>query len=142
MRSPSPRRERARWPSIPGLGTTGGFEFYIQNRGSGDPRATDEAVKAFIAKARQRPELQGVNTTFRASSQQLFVDLDRNKAEVLGVPVQDVFQTMQTLFGSQVAGQFSQFSPFRPMRSTASIPMISARCTCVRRAAPMFRCRR
>jgi multidrug efflux pump len=97
-------------PSIPGLGTTGGFEFYIQNRGSGDPRATDAAVKAFIAKAGQRPELQGVNTTFRASSQQLFVDLDRNKAEVLGVKVGDAFQAMQTLFGSQVAGQFSLFS--------------------------------
>ena len=97
-------------PSIPGLGTTGGFEFYVQNRGSGDPRATDAAVKAFIAKTRQRPELQGVNTTFRASSQQLFVDLDRNKAEVLGVKVGDAFQAMQTLFGSQVAGQFSLFS--------------------------------
>ena len=97
-------------PAIPGLGTTGGFEFYIQNRGSGDPRATDQAVQAFLAKARQRPELQGVNTTFRANSQQLFVDLDRNKAEVLGVPVSDVFQTMQALFGSQIAGQFSQFS--------------------------------
>jgi multidrug efflux pump len=97
-------------PSIPGLGTMGGFEFYIQNRGSGDPRATDAAVKAFIAKAGQRPELQGVNTTFRASSQQLFVDLDRNKAEVLGVKVSDAFQAMQTLFGSQVAGQFSLFS--------------------------------
>jgi multidrug efflux pump len=97
-------------PSIPGLGTTGGFEFYIQNRGSGDPRATDAAVKAFIAKASQRRELQGVSTTFRANSQQLFVDLDRSKAEVLGVRVGDVFQAMQALFGSQVAGQFSQFS--------------------------------
>jgi hydrophobe/amphiphile efflux-1 (HAE1) family protein len=97
-------------PSIPGLGTTGGFEFYVQNRGSGDPRATDAAIKAFLDKARQRPELQGVNTTFRANSQQLFVDLDRNKAEVLGVHVGDVFQAMQAFFGSQVAGQFSQFS--------------------------------
>jgi multidrug efflux pump len=97
-------------PSIPGMGTTGGFEFYIQNRGSGDPRATGEALQAFLAKARQRPELQGVNTTFRAASQQLFVDLDRNKAEVLGVHVGDVFQTMQAFFGSQIAGQFTQFS--------------------------------
>jgi len=97
-------------PSIPGLGTTGGFEFYIQNRGSGEPRATDAALQAFLAKARQRPELQAVNTTFRANSQQLFVDLDRNKAEVLGVHVGDVFQAMQAYFGSQVAGQFSQFS--------------------------------
>ena len=97
-------------PSIPGMGTTGGFEFYIQNRGSGDPRATGAAVNAFLAKARQRPELAGVNTTFRAASQQLFIDLDRNRAEVLGVPVSEVFQTMQAFFGSQIAGQFSQFS--------------------------------
>jgi multidrug efflux pump len=97
-------------PSIPGLGTTGGFEFYAQNRGTGDPRATGQAVQGFIEKARQRPELAGVSTTFRAASQQLFVDLDRNKAEVLGVPVSDVFQTMQAFFGSQIAGQFSQFS--------------------------------
>ncbi len=97
-------------PSIPGLGTTGGFEFYIQNRGSGDPRATDQALQAFLAGARQRPELTGVSTTFRASTQQLFVDLDRNKAEVLGVPVQEAFQTMQSFFGSSIAGQFSQFS--------------------------------
>jgi len=97
-------------PSIPGLGTTGGFEFYIQNRGSGDPRATGAAVQAFLEKARQRPELAGVSTTFRAATQQLFVDLDRNRAEVLGVPVKDVFQTLQTFFGSSIAGQFTQFS--------------------------------
>jgi len=97
-------------PSIPGLGTTGGFEFYVQNRGSGDTRATGEAVRAFLEKARQRPELQGVSTTFSAATQQLFVDLDRNKAEVLGVTVADAFQTMQAFFGSQIAGQFSQFS--------------------------------
>jgi hydrophobe/amphiphile efflux-1 (HAE1) family protein len=97
-------------PSIPGLGTTGGFEFYIQNRGSGEPRATGAALQAFLAKARERPELQGVNTTFKANSQQLFVDLDRNRAEVLGVKVQDVFQTMQAYFGSETASQFSLFS--------------------------------
>ena len=97
-------------PSIPGLGATGGFEFYVQNRGSGDPRATGRAVEAFVAKARERPELAGVSTTYRAATQQLFVDLDRSKAEVLGVAVADAFQTMQTFFGSQIAGQFSQFS--------------------------------
>ena len=97
-------------PSIPGLGTTGGFEFYVQNRGPGDVRATAQAVQAYLAAARARPELAGVNTTFRGATQQLFVDLDRNKAEVLGVPVQDAFQTMQSFFGSAIAGQFSQFS--------------------------------
>jgi multidrug efflux pump len=97
-------------PAIPGLGTTGGFEFYMQNRGSGDVRATSKAVDAFLVAARKRPELAGLSTTFRGSTQQLFIDLDRNKAEVLGVPVQDAFQTIQGFFGSSVAGQFSQFS--------------------------------
>jgi multidrug efflux pump len=97
-------------PAIPGLGTTGGFEFYIQNRGAGDVRSTAAAVQQFMAEARKRPELAGVTTTFRPNSQQLFVDLDRNRAEVLGVSVQDAFQTMQAFFGSSVAGQFSQFS--------------------------------
>ncbi len=97
-------------PSIPGLGTTGGFEFYIQNRGAGDARATGAAIEAFVAKASQRPELQGISTTYRAATQQLFVDLDRSRAEALGVTVADAFQTMQTFFGSQIAGQFSQFS--------------------------------
>ena len=67
-------------------------------------------MQAFLEKARQRPELAGVSTTFRAATQQLFVDLDRNRAEVLGVPVSDVFQTLQAFFGSQIAGQFTQFS--------------------------------
>ncbi len=97
-------------PSIPGLGTTGGFEFYLQNRGTGEPRATGAAAQLLIDKAREREELAGVSTTFRAATQQLFVDLDRSKAEVLGVHVSEVFQTMQSFFGSQIAGQFAQFS--------------------------------
>jgi multidrug efflux pump len=97
-------------PSIPGMGTTGGFEFYLQNRGSGDARATGVAVQQFLAKAQQRPELAGISTTYTAATQQLFVDLDRSKAEALGVPVSDAFATMQAFFGSQIAGQFSAFS--------------------------------
>ncbi len=97
-------------PSIPGLGTTGGFEFYLQNRGTGDTQTTQQVLNEFLQKARQRPELQGVNSTFKAYTQQLFVDLDRSKAEILDVPVADVFQAMQALFGSQIVGQFSQFS--------------------------------
>jgi len=97
-------------PSIPGMGTTGGFEFFLQNRSGGEVAATQEKLQEFLSKARQRPELQGVSSTFRSTSQQLFVDLDRSKAELLGVPVSDVFQTMQAYFGSSVAGQFSQFS--------------------------------
>src|SRR4030095_10254871 len=63
--------------SIPGMGTTGGFEFYLQSRGAGDARATGAALETFLAKAKQRPELQGVSSTYRPATQQLFVDLDR-----------------------------------------------------------------
>ena len=82
----------------------------MQNRGSGSSSVMREKLNAFLAKARQRPELHRVNSTYRANSKQLFVDLDRNKAELLGVPVSEVFQTMQGYFGSQVTGQFSQYS--------------------------------
>ncbi len=97
-------------PSIPGMGTTGGFEFYLQNRAGTSVAATQAKLQEFLNKAHQRPELQGVSSTFRSTSQQLFVDLDRSKAELLGIPVSDVFQTMQAYFGSQIAGQFSQYS--------------------------------
>jgi multidrug efflux pump len=96
-------------PSIPGLGTTGGFEFYVQNKGGGDPHALEETVKNFLAKARQRPELTGVSTTFSASQQQLYLDLDRSRAEILGVPVSTVFETLQTYFGSAYVAQFTDF---------------------------------
>ena len=54
-------------PAIPGIGTTGGFEFWIQDKGAGDPIALDDITQQFLAKARARPELTGLTTTFRAS---------------------------------------------------------------------------
>ncbi|NJC88164.1 MAG: multidrug efflux RND transporter permease subunit [Desulfuromonas sp.] len=96
-------------PSIPGLGTTGGFEFYIQSKGGGSPQELEKVTKAFVAKARERQELTGISTTFSASQQQLFLDLDRAKAELLGVPVNTVYETLQAYFGSSYISQFTQF---------------------------------
>ena len=96
-------------PSIPGLGTTGGFEFYIQSKGSGSPQELEKKVKEFIAKSRQRPELTGVASTFSASQQQLYLDLDRARAETLGVPVSAVFDTLQAYTGSSYVSQYTQF---------------------------------
>ncbi|WP_136797474.1 efflux RND transporter permease subunit [Desulfosediminicola ganghwensis] len=96
-------------PSIPGLGTTGGFEFYIQNMGSGSSQDLERVTKGFIAKAYERKELTGVATTFSASQQQLFFDLDRDHAELLGVPVSDVYDTLQSYFGSSYVAQYVQF---------------------------------
>ena len=96
-------------PSIPGLGTTGGFEFYIQSMGSGSPQELEKVTKEFIAKARENQQLAGVTTTFSASQQQLYFDLDRARAEILGVPVADVYQTLQAYFGSSYVSQFVEY---------------------------------
>jgi multidrug efflux pump len=96
-------------PSIPGLGTTGGFEFYIQDRSGGSPVALEGIVRKFVQAAAQRPELTGVQTTFSATERQLFLDLDRSRAELLKVPVQDVFNTLQAYFGSLYVSQFTDF---------------------------------
>jgi multidrug efflux pump len=97
-------------PAIPGLGTTGGVEFWIQSRGEGGLARLEAVVRDFIAKAQQRPELMGVSSTIQTASQQLFVDVDREKAETLGVPIGEVYDALQTLFGSLYVSQFNKFS--------------------------------
>ena len=97
-------------PAIPGIGTTGGFEFWIQDKGGGDPARLYDLTTQFLTKAGQRPELSGLNTTFRASSQQLRVDVDRSKAELLGVPVADVYSSLQAQFGSIQVSQYNEYS--------------------------------
>jgi multidrug efflux pump len=97
-------------PSIPGLGTTGGMEVWIQSKGEKTTGQLADVVKQFMAKARQAPELAGVTTTFNALSQQLMVNVDRDRAETLGVPVEDVYNAMQTMFGSLYVSQFNKFS--------------------------------
>lgn len=97
-------------PSIPGLGTTGGTEIWIQGSGDGTIAQLAAVVKDFVVKAKQRPELSGVTSTFNASAQQLLVTVDRDKSQALGVPVEDVYSAMQMMFGSMYVSQFSQSS--------------------------------
>jgi len=97
-------------PAIPGIGTTGGFEFWIQDIGAGEPARLDEITRQFLAKARQHPELTGLSSTFRATTQQLSADVDREKASLLGVPVTDVYSAIQAQFGSLTVSQYNEFS--------------------------------
>jgi multidrug efflux pump len=97
-------------PAIMGIGTTGGFEFWIQDKSSGDPTRLNEITQQFLAKARTRPELTGLNTTFRATSQQLRAEVDRSKAELLGVPISDVYSAVQAQFGSIQVSQYNEYS--------------------------------
>jgi len=97
-------------PSIPGLGITAGFELWLQQKGSGDYAQLVETMQKIVAKAKERPELRGVSATASASSRQLLVEVDRDKAETLGVPIQDVYNSLQTLFGSLYVSQFPKDS--------------------------------
>jgi multidrug efflux pump len=97
-------------PSIPGLGTTGGTEMWIQSKGDATIAQLAGVVNDFLAKAKLRPELARVTSTFNASSQQLLVDVDRDKAETLGVPIEEVYSAMQTMFGSLYVSQFNRSS--------------------------------
>lgn len=97
-------------PPIPGIGTTGGVEFWIQDTGTGDPTQLAAVTQTFLQAANQRPELTRVTSTFNANTQQLRVNVDRERATLLGVPVEDVYSAIQAQFGSLTASQFNQFS--------------------------------
>jgi len=97
-------------PAIPGIGTSSGFEFWIQDKGSGEPAELYEVVQNFLAKARQRPELSGLNSTFKSSSLQLKANVDRDMAVLLGVAVSDVYNAIQAQFGSIQISQYEQYS--------------------------------
>ena len=97
-------------PSIPGLGTTAGFQMWIQQKGGGDYAQLADVAREIVEKGKARPELAGVIVTISATNRQLLADVDREKAEVLGIPVQDVFNTLQTMFGSLYVSQFPKDS--------------------------------
>jgi multidrug efflux pump len=97
-------------PSIPGLGVTAGFEIWLQQRSGGDYAQLVATMGKMIAKAKESPALRGVSATASANSRQLRVEVDRDKAETLGVPVQDIYNSLQTLFGSLYVSQFPKDS--------------------------------
>ena len=96
-------------PAIQGLGTVGGFEFWLQNRGSGDYAHLEEVTHNFIAKASQRPELTSIVSTINATSEQIYVDVDRAKARALEVPIEEIYSALQSLFGSLYVNNFNKY---------------------------------
>lgn len=96
-------------PAISGLGTVGGFEFWIENRGAGGIEALQKVTDEFIAEAKKNPILQGLSTSFQSNNMQLYIDLDRFKARSLGVGISEVFDTLQVLIGSLYINNFNKF---------------------------------
>lgn len=96
-------------PSIPGLGTQGGFEFWLQNRGQGGIAQLEAQTRKLIEAAAERAQLTSLSTTITSASRQLSANVDRTKAETLGVPVPDVYNALQTLFGSLYVSQYNKY---------------------------------
>jgi multidrug efflux pump len=96
-------------PPVAGIGTTGGFKLELEDRGSVGIAGMDAALKAFMAKAYATPELAGMFSSYQVNVPQLYADIDRTKAQQLGVAVTDIFDTMQIYLGSLYANDFNKF---------------------------------
>jgi hydrophobe/amphiphile efflux-1 (HAE1) family protein len=94
-------------PSVPGIGTGGGFKLYVQDRAGRGPRALEQAVGAITAQANRTPGLVQVFTLFNTSTPQVYADIDRTKAEMLGVPITRFFDTLSTYMGSTFVNDFN-----------------------------------
>jgi hydrophobic/amphiphilic exporter-1 (mainly G- bacteria), HAE1 family len=96
-------------PPIPGVGTSGGFTFVLEDRAGKDVQFLADNMAKFMGAARQRPEIAGLSTTFLPSVPQQFVNVDRDKVLKQGVTVSDVYKTIQAYMGGQFINYFNQF---------------------------------
>ncbi len=96
-------------PAIFGLGSTGGFEFYLQNKGEGGSKALAGAMEKFKGAAQQDPRLGMVNSLWRAATPQLFINVDRERAKSLGISLDSAFNTLAAGLGSYYVNDFNKF---------------------------------
>src|SRR6476660_9588312 len=96
-------------PAIPGVGTSGGFTFLLQDRAGKDIGFLAENLQKFMAAAQKRPELAGLFSTFLPNVPQLFVDVDRDKVLKPGIDIGEVYQTLQTFMGGYFVNYFNRF---------------------------------
>jgi HAE1 family hydrophobic/amphiphilic exporter-1 len=94
-------------PSVPGIGTGGGFKLYVQDRAGRGSRALAQAVGTVIGPANQTAGLTQVFTLFNTATPQVYADIDRTKAEMLGVPITRFFDTLSTYMGSTFVNDFN-----------------------------------
>ena len=95
--------------AIRGIGTAGGFEVYVQARSNPDPQRLYQVTQGFMADLARNPQLAGINSFYRPTVPQLKVEVDREKAISLGVPVQDVFDALQSTMAALYVNDFNKF---------------------------------
>jgi HAE1 family hydrophobic/amphiphilic exporter-1 len=96
-------------PPIIGLGTTGGFEYQLQDLEGRDPQELAAVMRGLVVAANQDPKLAAVFSTFTASTPQLYLNIDRNKAQTLGVSISDIFNALQATLGGYYVNDFNLF---------------------------------
>jgi hydrophobic/amphiphilic exporter-1 (mainly G- bacteria), HAE1 family len=96
-------------PAIPGIGQAGGVDFFIQDRGGHDVDYLWQNAQKFLAAASRRPELAQMSLTFSPSVPQFFANVDKDKVFKLGIPINDVYEELQTLLGGAYVNQFNRF---------------------------------
>jgi hydrophobe/amphiphile efflux-1 (HAE1) family protein len=104
-------------PSVRGIGSAGGFRMMIQDRSASGPAAMQQAVSAMMEKAAQTPGVQQVFSLFENATPQIYLDIDRDRAQILGVNISDVFAALQTYLGSAYVNDFNLLG--RTFRVTA-----------------------
>ncbi len=96
-------------PAIPGVGTSGGFTFMLEDRSGGDVQFLARNLGIFLAAARKRPEIASLSTTFLPAVPQEFIDVDRDKVLKQGVNLNDVYRTIQAFMGGYFINYFNRF---------------------------------
>ena len=96
-------------PPIIGLGTGGGFTYVLQDLAGGDPKVLAQALRGLIVAANQDPRLSRVFSTFSATNPSIYLDIDRDKAQIVGVPLNSVFQALQASLGSYYVNDMNLF---------------------------------
>jgi hydrophobe/amphiphile efflux-1 (HAE1) family protein len=109
-------------PAVSGIGTGGGFAMRIQDRQGRGPELLSAATDELAAAARKAPGLTSVFSTFTANTPQVFVDVDRIKAQKLGVPIQNVTEAIETYFGSAYVNDFNLFGRTYHVTAQADLP--------------------
>lgn len=96
-------------PPVSGLGSVGGFKLQLQDRAALGTPALNDALQAFMAKAKQAPELAGMFSSFQMNVPQLYADVDRTRAQQLGLSIPSVFEALQIYLGSMYVNDFNKF---------------------------------
>jgi hydrophobe/amphiphile efflux-1 (HAE1) family protein len=109
-------------PAVPGIGTGGGFTIRIQDRQGRGPELLAAATDELVAAARKSPNLTSVFSPFTANTPQVFVDIDRIRAQKLGVPIANITDTIQTYFGSTYVNDFNLFGRTYHVTAQADLP--------------------